>query len=389
MKNIFSLFLAVFLVFALAACGGNEVLTSSQTDSASSKVTPAEVFTAPELDPLPALWGTKPTVSWSTLKGGATARIVVETEDGEVFIDKKDLTGTSYTLEKELTVGKTYVLKAFYNRGGTEFSMIGISKKGKQIFCFNKKVTTLKDISKKIENSKDYLITFIGDSVTWGAGKSSDEKSYPAFFARKLAEKFPDRAITRYDGIMNGERVPLKEYSEPFPVQKGTAGKITVVRSGVGSSEATHIINRMDSDFIGTANGRLPKKADLFVIHLGINDQGHGASAEEFKERLLKLGTLLLKKQPETDVIFMTPTSSVGSSNGTAAENPLNFHSKKMIEAAQELGFPVIDIHALWMEHYVQGKFNFGMGDWHYDRWHPSDKGYEAMANKIFEDLFN
>ena len=389
MKKLFCVFLALIFVLTLCCCAEtkNETVSSSEVSSTVSKA-PTEVFTAPELEELPAIWDVRPTIKWSKLKGGAQARIVVEDEDGKVIVDKTGLTNTEYTLETPLTLGKFYTLKALYTRNGNESSMVGISKKGKQILCFNKKEATLKDIAKKIENSKDYMITFIGDSVTWGAGKTSEENSYPAFFARKLAQKFPERNIIRYDGIMNGERVPLKEYSAPITIGTGKEGKITIVRSGVGSSEGTHIINRMDSDFMGTANGRLPKKADLMVVHLGINDQGHGASPLEFKNRLLKLATLILKQQPETDLVFMTPTSAVGDSNAPAEDNPLNAFSNAMKEAAEEFGLPVIDMHAVWMEHYVQGGANFGMGDWHYDQWHPSDKGYEVMADKIFADLF-
>ncbi|MBQ8304471.1 MAG: SGNH/GDSL hydrolase family protein [Clostridia bacterium] len=389
MKKLLSILMIFCIVLGLCACekGGTASSAVSEVSSdTSSAVT--EFFPAPELEALPAIWDTQPTIKWSELKGGATARVVVEDESGNVIVDKSGLTGTEYTLETPLIKGKYYTLKVFYTRNGQESSMVGITKRGRQMLCLAKKTATLKDIAKKIENSKDYLITFVGDSVTLGIGNTGDEKSYPAFFARRLAEKFPDRKIVRYDGIINGERVPLKEYSAPITVRAGEGGKITVVRSGVGSSQVTDTINRMDTDFMGTANGRLPKKADLLVIHLGINDQGYGASPMEFKERLLKLGVQILRDQPETDVIFMTPTSSVANSKAPASENPLNGHSEAMKEAAEELGFPVIDMHAVWMEHYVQGGANFGMRNWHYDRWHPSDKGYEVMGDKIFENLF-
>ncbi len=389
MKKLVCFLLVLTLCFLVCGCGKETPNVSSLETSSTVSKTQTEVFTAPELEPLPSFWGTKPTITWSTLKCGATARIIIEDENGEVLIDKKDLVGTSYTLEKTLSVGKFYTLKAIYVRDGKEFAMIGNSKKGKRIFCYEKKDVTLKDVSNKITNSKDYMITFIGDSVTWGAGKTSEENSYPALFAKKLKTKFADRTIIRYDGVMNGERVPLKEYSAPVTVNEGTNGKITIVRSGVGSSEVTHTINRMNSDFMGTANGRLPKKADLFVIHLGINDHGHGATPQVFKERLVELVSQMLSRQSETDIILMTPTSSVSSSKAPAEDNPLNKFSDAMKEVAQEFGLAVIDVHQLWMDHYVQGGPFFGMGEWHYDQWHPSDKGYAAMADKIFEDLFN
>ncbi len=246
----------------------------------------------------------------------------------------------------------------------------------------------IKAIGSEIAESDDYMITFVGDSVTWGDGKSSEDKTYPAQVAYHLAKLFPDREIIRYDGVMNGQNQPLASYDGPITMQEGANGKITVVRSGVGSSTAASTITRMDADFIGDANGRLPRAADLIVIHLGINDYGNNHTTEQYKANLKTIIDKIRAAQPDTTIVLMTPTSCAANSSGTAEQNPLNPYSDTMKALAAEEGLAYIDMHKLWMDHYVQGGDMFGMGDWHHDRWHPTEIGYAAMADKIILDLF-
>ena len=148
----------------MAGCGGTnttsstDVLsqtssTTSQTESTSSKSETSSaaqvgggVFLAPEISELPATWTVaRPTIKWSGLKSGVTAHVIITSADGKVHTDKSGITGSSYTLEKDLVSGTTYTLKVLYNRNGTESSMAGISNNGKAIKCTIKKVTTIND----------------------------------------------------------------------------------------------------------------------------------------------------------------------------------------------------------------------------------------------------
>ncbi len=240
---------------------------------------------------------------------------------------------------------------------------------------------TLKEIKTKMTNSKDYMITFIGDSITFGFQASSKETSFVGLVAKGIAERLPDRTVIRYDGIENGLRQPLKGYSEPVSVQEGTNGKITVVRSGVSGSRMGETVARMDTDFMGTANGRLPKKADLFIIHLGVNDAG---DLSTYKRNMRTLVEKMMATQPETDIILMTPTST---GEGKSEGSPLDDYSEAMKALAAEKGLAVIDVHEEWMKHYTPGGPGYGMGNLVADMWHPADPGYKLIADKILSDL--
>ena len=56
---------------------------------------------------------------------------------------------------------------------------------------------------------------------------------------------------------------------------------------------------------------------------------------------------------------------------------------------ATEKCLPLVDLHALWMQHLVVGGPLNGQGDWLVsDKCHPSDKGHAAIAAEILRVLF-
>lgn len=429
MKKILALILAAIIVCTLlAGCNVNVNMddvnvsaninvsggsgnTSSSTSSKTSSTTSigtGGVFLAPEVKDLPAVWTTaRPTITWTELKGGATAHVIIEA-DGNVYIDKSGLTGTSYTLEKDLKTGTTYTLKVFYNRDGKEFSMSGITKNGKKINCVIKKAAvTMSSIVAKIKNSKDYQIMMVGDSITYGTGSGdnfmtssapNDEKTYTAYFARLLGQKMTNKTIVRYDGTYSGKTnangaVYLDNYKGPVTVQSGSAGKITVVRSGIGGNTVQRLIDRKD-DFLGKTIEN--KIADLFIIKSGINDAlGNDATKyvtpAVFESNLNKLLTEVYKANPNADVILMTPT--VNDDHTKQTNSQLDAYANKMKAVAKEWGVPVIDLHKLWMDHVDKNAANYGSGDWLTtkagDLCHPSPKGHEAIAKEMIRAMFS
>lgn len=238
------------------------------------------------------------------------------------------------------------------------------------------KAITLAEITAKMDNSKDYLITFVGDSITFGHPVSNVEDRYVSLVAKGLASKYTDRTIIRYDGIENGLRNPLKEYAPPVTVQEGEEGKITVVRSGVSGSRMGDTLSRAETDFLGTAGGRLPKAADLIIINLGVNDAGDLGA---YKRDMRALVEKIMSTQSKTDVVLMTPTSS--------GSNRLQDFSAAMKELAKEKGLAVIDLNSEWQKYYTAGEYNNGFGKYMSDNWHPSTLGHKVIAAKILGDL--
>ena len=86
---------------------------------------------------------------------------------------------------------------------------------------------------------------------------------------------------------------------------------------------------------------------------------------------------------PDADIVFMTPTYF--GSTGTS----LDMYAKKMTELGEKLHIGVIDLHKLWMDHWIEGAEHYGQGDWlTTDDCHPSDIGHKAMAEEMMRCFF-
>ena len=254
-------------------------------------------------------------------------------------------------------------------------------------------------IREKIQNSNEYTIFSVGDSITEGFRSTSAENTYTAVFARRLGEHFPQKTVIRYDGKRhkheNSALMPLATYGEPISVQNGTetGGKITVIRSGIGGNTVRRLLNRRD-DYIGKVIDS--RTADLFIISAGINDSlikdaSKYVPPEKYAEDLWELIELIRKNHPNADIIFMTPT---WHDHGEVNTSSVDDYANTMICVAQEADIPVIDQHKIWMEHLIVGGDNYGQGDWLVplpkgDSCHPSDTGHAAMAEELIRSLFS
>jgi lysophospholipase L1-like esterase len=135
-------------------------------------------------------------------------------------------------------------------------------------------------------------------------------------------------------------------------------------------------LSRAETDFLGTAGGRLPKAADLIIINLGVNDAG---DLSTYKRDMRALVEKIMSTQSKTDVVLMTPTSS--------GSNRLQDFSAAMKELAKEKGLAVIDLNSEWQKYYTAGEYNNGFGKYMSDNWHPSTLGHKVIAAKILGDL--
>lgn len=240
----------------------------------------------------------------------------------------------------------------------------------------------LKDFINKINNNEDITIQFVGDSITHGLDHCRPEETYVAKFATFLGEKYKTHTVNRYDGISAGEYANLQSFDGPILVSLGECeGKIDVVRNGVGGNTVVRAHNRID-DFTGTlANGKSP---DITFMMFGINDsitvvEEKYATPEQFKINYKNLIDDVKKRNPDTCIILMGATFNDFS---------VTEHCEKTRELAKEEGLPFIDMHSLWMAHYVEGAVNFGQGDWLFggtDACHFTPLSAEISAKYIFD----
>ena len=255
--------------------------------------------------------------------------------------------------------------------------------------------TSMEAIVARMRETESHLTVVVGDSLTEGIRVEDPEDVYVAAFARGLAEHFSDRRVVRYDGRRydhpDAELMSVADYGDPITVQDGGAGELTVVRSGIGGNTARRMICRQ-GDFVGETF--LGRRADLLIVEVGVNDAlccdpAKYVTADTFGRDLHELLDLFEKENPDTDVIFMTPTyNDVGDKPASCVDA----HDAEMQRVARERGVPVVDLHRLWMSHLEVGSYHYGQREWltgvEGDTCHPSPEGHRAIAEEMLRTIF-
>lgn len=232
----------------------------------------------------------------------------------------------------------------------------------------------------KFNKNEDITIDFVGDSVTNGLDHCCLEETYVAKFAALIARKFENYCVYRYDGVIDDALAPMKNFDGPILVSyKEKAGKIDIVKNGIGGNTIQRALNRID-DFTGVlANGKRP---DVTFLMFGINDALKSdpekyVTAEQFKSNYKMLISEVRKRNPDTFIIMLSATYN---------DQTIDEHCEKSKDLAREEDIPYIDLHELWLRHYNVKADNFGQGDWlanNRDACHPTPKAAHIMAEKI------
>ncbi|MBE6756997.1 MAG: hypothetical protein E7552_00395 [Ruminococcaceae bacterium] len=258
------------------------------------------------------------------------------------------------------------------------------------------KPLTFSDIAAAITNAKTYTLFTVGDSITHGGRATSDNTTYTAVLGNLLAARYPERTVKRYDGRMfdtaDSELRPLKDYAPAVTIQQGGDRTISVVRSGVGGNTVKRLLSR-SADFVNKTIDH--HGANLFFINAGINDAIREdpqkfAAPDEYTADLHLLITRIQEAHPDAAIVLMTPTYNDSGNRNTSVLDP---YAVAMRNVAKDRGLPLIDLHAVWMQHLQIGGKNYGQDNWLSgvpdDRCHPSDHGHAVIANIIFRHIFN
>ena len=246
---------------------------------------------------------------------------------------------------------------------------------------------TIDILEEKLNNGQNVTVMMVGDSITYGTYYCAADETYCACLTKMLADRFPEAEVIRYDGRVKGGLDPIDGYETPVTVQKGSKGRLTVVRSGVGGNTVRRVLNRSD-DYTGKfINGEYPV---AFFIMLGINDALKSDPSkfilpEKFYEDLKELHNLLRKTNPDAEIVYMTPTYG---DEGDSKESCLDEYSDVVVKHAAETDSTLVDTHKLWMDHLIVGGENRGQGDWlDDDPWHFSPVGSYETAKFVVDEL--
>ncbi|MBR4073475.1 MAG: SGNH/GDSL hydrolase family protein [Clostridia bacterium] len=207
---------------------------------------------------------------------------------------------------------------------------------------------------------KGLKINFLGDSITEGHGASDNSKCYVSLMASKYG------VIARNYGI-GGTRIAVQKNPSEWAVH---------------------------DKYFGSRVEEMDKDADMIFVFGGTNDFGHGDAAigtpddrteETFYGAFHCLCTKLIEKYPTSKIIILTPLHRLNEDSPTgdaklAPVGVLKDYVNIIREVAEYYSLPVLDLYATSG---MQPKIPVIQQMYMPDGLHPSDAGYELLADQI------
>ena len=210
---------------------------------------------------------------------------------------------------------------------------------------------------------KGKKIAFLGDSITYGVGASSQETSYVGVVAKKSGAEV-------FNFGVSGTRIARQKIPSACP--------------------------DFDECFKDRAE-KMPKDADVVVVFGGTNDFGHGdARFGSFENRdeysffgaLHALLQMLIEKYPYAHIVYMTPMHRLSEAK-TVNEiglpcHPLRDYVAAIREVCAYYSIPVLDLFA---SSGIQPAVPVMQEIYMPDGLHPSDAGAERVADLLLAHL--
>lgn len=210
---------------------------------------------------------------------------------------------------------------------------------------------------------KGSTINFLGDSITFGIGASSEENRFTDVLAREFGLKQANNYGICGSRIARQRVVTDEEYDRDFCMR----------------------LDEMDAS------------ADAVVVFGGTNDYGHGEAPigmdcdrepTTFYGACHYLMDGLLTRYPGKPVVIVTPLHRLDEDNPTGdgtgrkplSVAPLHVYRDILIEVAQRYALPVLDLYAtsgIQPENAVSRERLLP------DGLHPSDEGHALIARRI------
>lgn len=203
---------------------------------------------------------------------------------------------------------------------------------------------------------KGKKINFIGDSITYGVGPSSFDKTYHALIAQR------EGIIARNYGISGSK---IAKYVE----------SIYDIRDNMPFCLR---VDEMDAD------------ADAIVVFGGTNDYGMGIplyDADHTFDKYTFHGALhiliraLLERYPGSPIIFMTPIHRMCEKNsGGFCGKPLSEYVQMIRDVCEAYSIPVCDLYknaGIYADDQKQRELYIP------DGLHPNDAGHEIIASRL------
>lgn len=254
---------------------------------------------------------------------------------------------------EHLNVTATVNVRFYLNDGFTAPPFEGIDEVDRESEGYKKLIergilslgdtTRLKAVFDRARRGENVAVTFIGGSITQGAGSNP----------------------------INRECYAYKTF-EGFKKMLSPSGTVTFVKAGVGGTPSELGMIRVDKDLIkfGAVD------PDIVVIEFAVNDAGDETGGECFEGLVRRC--LAMKNKPAVVLLFSVFVDDYNL-------------EERLVPLGRYYNLPMVSIKSAVTEQFYRSKNEgrvIGKNAFFYDRYHPANIGHEIMADcilKLFE----
>lgn len=189
----------------------------------------------------------------------------------------------------------------------------------------------------KLSNGEEVKIVALGDSLTYGW---MTEYGFLDFLKEMLNKKFPH-------------------------------SDFKIINRGIPGDTAKDGLRRTESDVIRLS-------PDLVFIQFALNDAYTDYSPEDFKKNIESI-IIKIKEHSDPEIVLLTSVALLNSEeNMIAREFYIKIH-----ECGIKYNLPVVSVNEYWEEKISAGIKHSSLVQ--ADGIHPNEKGYQIMAEAVFE----
>jgi lysophospholipase L1-like esterase len=161
------------------------------------------------------------------------------------------------------------------------------------------------------------------------------------------------------------------DYLENLIKKKYPDSQVFILNKGVPGDTARDGLHRLERDVIRLS-------PDIVLIQFALNDAYSGLSANDFQKNIESI-IVKIKDSLDAEIALLTSVAIHDSSMNKIA----NEFYMKISKSGEKYNLPVISVHKYWEKKISSGIKHSQLVQ--YDGVHPTEKGYELMAEAVFE----
>ena len=161
------------------------------------------------------------------------------------------------------------------------------------------------------------------------------------------------------------------DYLEILIKKKYSKSELLIFNKGVPGDTAKDGLYRVEKDVIKLS-------PDLVFIQFALNDAYSGCTVNEFQKNIESI-IVKIKDRLNSEIALLTSVAIQDNGMNKIA----NEFYMRIIKSGEKFKLPVVSVHKYWEKKIASGINHSLLVQ--YDGVHPTEKGYELMAEAVFE----